>query len=569
MTGFFFSPGITQQSHSLQYYTFINRLPNAPSAAMASKYGQAIDILVNAGTWLKLDAFWAIAADTSANGYLNFISSNNTLTPSGSITFSSQLGFQGDGSTGLLNTGFVPSSAGGNYTQNSSSYGFSLINNRTAWARGTANGFAGMGANTANTTDDFLVPLFSDGKTYGTCNSGLTTINVVNSSGTAKGTWIITRTSSTNVAIYHNGSSVVSSGVVNSSSPATNQFVIGARYLSSSSALTDWSADICACAFIGGGLTAGDIAALNQAMSIFSSPNFYGQVLEAANWGFNSLTFYDDFSSLSNVDTNDTTASGFKWYLHNAWPNASLLSYRAIASADPSGIILNSAGQGMQLSKGSHFNLTTACTDGAGGYHGQVFSGGGYFECSMNYNVAQAQSGFAIWPAFWSLGLNHLQNSNISNYQELDFYEAIPSGTGTISEIFGLHDWNITSPPSNTLSGNGNSSATIGGPGALPGAPTLTQFHTYSSLWIPSKLNGGTGVIKRFFDGMPIASTTQNYSVLAAPSPAFIPSSTVGAFSGIDSDSIFLILSAGPGTSMPANVNGVLVLQKSPTNYQV
>src|ERR1700722_218346 len=50
--------------------------------------------------------------------------------------------------------------------------------------------------------------------------------------------------------------------------------------------------------------------------TVFNIPSF----VSAA--GFNTVTFFDDFTSASTIDTSNTGAPGKNWYLQNTFPNA-------------------------------------------------------------------------------------------------------------------------------------------------------------------------------------------------------------------------------------------------------
>lgn len=276
---------------------------------------------------------------------------------------------------------------------------------------------------------------------------------------------------------------------------------------------------------------------------------------DVATYGFSAVTFNDNFTSLSDIDLTDSGAPGFKWYLRNAWPNASQTGYHNIPSSDPTGVVLNSPGNGVQLSKGSHFNLVTACTDGADGYHGQVFSGGGYFEISMNFNPALANPANPIWPAFWAHDVGCLEFPNRTDFMEPDFFEAYPSGLGTITIFMAIHDWAIVGGVNTTNNQNPNYIVT------LPGSPDLTQFHRYGTLWVPAARNSETGLVKRYFDGVNIPAMTVEYSATTGSSPVATPFNPNGVFSIWDSESIILIISSGAGTGWPVNVNNVIVVQ--------
>src|ERR1019366_5020007 len=123
------------------------------------------------------------------NAQQNIVSSSFPLTRNGTWTFVPGYGYQGDGSTGWIGTAFVPSVSG---NQNGMAYGYTIINNRT-----TLDGYCAMGAVTVSSIDDFSCPLFTDGKDYGSLNAAATSVNVVDPNVSAKGNFVVDRTSST------------------------------------------------------------------------------------------------------------------------------------------------------------------------------------------------------------------------------------------------------------------------------------------------------------------------------------------------------------------------------------
>lgn len=529
-------PACTQSTAAIALLT-------TPSAALQSKLNNGIcNVLVAAGTWAKLDAVYILAADTAVNARKNLISSSFPLTVNGTCTFAAGYGYQCDGSTGYLATGMVPSTAGGHYTQNSASFGVTVINNRT-----TLDLYAAMGAVTASSIDDYIAPFFG-GLSYGIVSGGAP----ANASDTtSQGNYVVTRNASNAVILYKNGTSFATASSA-SVGLANNQFIIGARYLSYAATVTNWSADSFSFAFIGGGLTQADVTALNTFANIFTKQ--YDYPLEVMADGFHTTTLSDNFSSLSTIDTTNSGAPGFNWYLRTNWPNrTSLTSAGAIA--------LDTPGRGITLTNAQDQGIHTAIYDGAGGYIGKVFGGGGYFEVSAAFNPALGGTNENF--AFWSLGIAHLMVTPQcpTEYIETDFAESFPAGgTGVTSyQVFG-HDWTLTGSPGSCAStGNSNSNGAPTVPPSGLAAPTWTQFHRLATVWHVNSI-AGTGTIHRYFDNA-LLNASFTYSHTAGSSPAFTPSNPSGVFSLIDSDPFFLILSTGGASSGAQNINQVTVIQ--------
>ena len=106
----------------------IGAMTAKPSLARQALIDQTIRSLKASGVWAKLDAIHFIAAHTSQAGYLNWKNpATITITESAAGgTFTADRGYLSDG-TAYLNTNYNPTSVGGNFTQNSASYG--------AWSR--------------------------------------------------------------------------------------------------------------------------------------------------------------------------------------------------------------------------------------------------------------------------------------------------------------------------------------------------------------------------------------------------------------------------------------------------
>src|SRR5208283_3321474 len=83
------------------------------------------------GTWSLLDALYIFATNTTTTAALNLVSSSFTGTVNGTLTFSADNGWTGDGSTGYFGTNFIPSIALGNCKLNSCSMGIYDLTSNT------------------------------------------------------------------------------------------------------------------------------------------------------------------------------------------------------------------------------------------------------------------------------------------------------------------------------------------------------------------------------------------------------------------------------------------------------
>ncbi len=271
----------------------------------------------------------------------------------------------------------------------------------------------------------------------------------------------------------------------------------------------------------------------------------------AASGIVTSRTFFDDFNSISTIDTADTGAAGFNWYVHRKWPNA------ASPFGNWAGITTQSATPAGDISIGSSLLtlsdypggstglvIQSAVANGAG-YIGHAFGGGGYFEVSMAFNPALALSADPSWPAIWTTSVEFFVGS-ATRFAEPDIFEGFPSGNGFITSIMALHDWDNIGLVNYKQEFDNN-----------VGSPTFTSQHRYGMWWIPASKNGGTGIIRRYFDGVFVGQTS--YSTTAGGSPAFDNGNPNGVMSVIDGQHLVLNLSCGP--SWPAIFDYVSVYQ--------
>jgi hypothetical protein len=88
--------------------TLIAAMTVAPNAARRQVISDHIVALKAAGIWALLDAYWMLAAHDEQASRLNWKSPGDfTLAPAGVIAFTTDRGWQGNGSSGYLDTGWL------------------------------------------------------------------------------------------------------------------------------------------------------------------------------------------------------------------------------------------------------------------------------------------------------------------------------------------------------------------------------------------------------------------------------------------------------------------------------
>jgi hypothetical protein len=172
------------------------------------------------------DRLWLLAlADESAFEAQVDIISLVSWTSHGSFTLNAN-GFTGDGSTGFLDTGFIPSSAGGNFTASAASMSVAILTNRTASANVTA-----IGTNDSSSSHPTVIQAnaFSSGTIYQL--GGVSTTNA--GAATAKGFSLVSQTAAIGAGAlqgYLNGSSVASVDPLGGVALSQDSIYIGALH---------------------------------------------------------------------------------------------------------------------------------------------------------------------------------------------------------------------------------------------------------------------------------------------------------------------------------------------------
>jgi hypothetical protein len=272
---------------------------------------------------------------------------------------------------------------------------------------------------------------------------------------------------------------------------------------------------------------------------------------QAAAYGLNTLTFYDPCTSLTTVDLNNTKAPGYLWYTNNAWPYAAAEGWFRTPTLPPTGADMLLFNNGIVLLGNDAVNgggpvLESAVTNGTG-YTGNAINmaNGAYFEIQMQADPVLG-NGATGWPSFWSMPLEYFLGS-ATHFVELDFVE-YPGASPPTDMQFAIHDWN-TVARTNNQNTNVNSAATD------------ANVHTFGTLYLSSNFNGGSGLVRRFIDGVWDYDRGVSFTTTGGCSPGATPANPNGIFSEIQGMHHVLILTAG--TNWPMTVKHVAVWQQS------
>jgi hypothetical protein len=281
----------------------------------------------------------------------------------------------------------------------------------------------------------------------------------------------------------------------------------------------------------------------------------------AAKYGFNRLTFFDDFNSLDTIDINNTLVPGYNWYMANAMipqdsPDGNI--HTGVVQSPSSASVANSvltfipsAKSGGWLTNVGYKGVSAPRTVGT-----PIAATGGYFECRMSFdpNFEPAASfvyPFQYWPAFWIedidlwLSIND-RNTTRVNKPELDFFEYFSNSVGYGMD---MHDWTNNRNSAGLIPSIANASF---------GSPAFRRMNTFGTLWVPQRKNGGTGIVQRYFNGKHISGADVTYSSTTTSSQA------TGGFPGVFSDmdaSAGFVLQIGSGHGWAIHVDYVRVWQ--------
>lgn len=208
--------------------------------------------MVTDGTFSLLDVLYIFATNNTTTACLNLISASFTCTSSGGLTFTADHGYTGDGTNALL-SGFTPSTAAGNYAQNSASIGVYVQTSRT-----TAAPYAEIGTtNALGTAAVDLIPWYTGNLFFSEMNANSTSIST---STNVQGMWITSRTAASGagaVSVRRNQTAFTSFATASVANP-NQQFRVLSTGAGSGDAILFPTQDQLSSAFMGGGLTSGN-----------------------------------------------------------------------------------------------------------------------------------------------------------------------------------------------------------------------------------------------------------------------------------------------------------------------
>jgi hypothetical protein len=204
-------------------------------------------------------AVYVLAAPDSATSLLNLCGTSFSLVSHGTITFTANVGYVGNGSDGYLDTQFNPNSAG--VTVSSFAIGGYITSARTMSASMFLLGTTDSGV------FDYIRPLNSSAADFGVNDGSFTSA----ANTQAKGQWIGSRTTATQVDLYLNSSLTpfaTNAASADAGPPATN---IAISALWNGSAASNFSTDQISFVFLSTGLSAANAKKVADRINTFAT----------------------------------------------------------------------------------------------------------------------------------------------------------------------------------------------------------------------------------------------------------------------------------------------------------
>jgi hypothetical protein len=259
---------------SAEALQFLSRI-SSPGSAGRSAYATLIDALVAGSVWSKLDGLYVQAWDgTEATFLVNLKQSSYGGTVTGPKVYNSGIGLRGDGTKGFggtefhIDSGFNPSTAGGNYAQNSAhimAYSFN-----TAHLPAIANDAEALiGVDTAaGAVQTHIYPRYTDNLLYLRVNDSSAGVVAGIASVDPNGMLLGNRSSSTARQAYKNGTRIDSYPSSASGALTNANLYFGA--INEAGTTLAKSKQIFYQAFSwGGSLTSGEVAAFHTALRTY------------------------------------------------------------------------------------------------------------------------------------------------------------------------------------------------------------------------------------------------------------------------------------------------------------
>lgn len=198
--------------YSAEAQALFARFTTPPTAARKTLINNLIVSLKNAGVWSKLDCLYVMAAETEQAGQRNWIKDAHNLSPVAAPTFTTDRGYDFNGTTQYLNTQYTPSTQAVQYTLNDASAFVWCTEN--VQGDGTALG----GNNTpllriiprrSGVPDTYLVGV----------NPSVTTGGTIGTVTDSRGLTHVERSSAALTTVYKNGASAATNTVASNGLP--------------------------------------------------------------------------------------------------------------------------------------------------------------------------------------------------------------------------------------------------------------------------------------------------------------------------------------------------------------
>jgi hypothetical protein len=222
--------------------TLIAAMSSPPDSTRQTLINTTILSLKSAGIWALLDECWFMAAHDSQAARLGWKRYKDLSAVNGP-TFATDRGYTGDGASSYLNTGFVPSTDGVKYAQDSASLG---VYSRTD-AQGTTTDIGAR--HTSNTrqarlqirnSSNLITPLVNEDLNFTLANTS------------SAGLFAARRSGASASAVFRNG---VSLGTGSATSVARPAFALSVGALNTAGTLSGYSTRQLAFAFVGASLS--------------------------------------------------------------------------------------------------------------------------------------------------------------------------------------------------------------------------------------------------------------------------------------------------------------------------
>lgn len=249
-------PGVgTYEAEALALFA---RFTAAPTEARKRVINDLIRSMKGAGVWQKLDALYVMAAADAQAAQRNWKADQYNLTEISSPTFAVDRGYAGNGSSSYLTTGFVPSTAAGQYTLNSAHLG--------EWTRTNAGGTPDVGSRTAGGTQ---VSQLNPRSGTNQANFGLnsSTFATVDSITDSSGHTCISRLSGSEISLYKAGAAVGGPVASNTDALSALGLYIGAVNQAGSAAA--FSTRQISAVHFGAGLSAAEASAVHASINAY------------------------------------------------------------------------------------------------------------------------------------------------------------------------------------------------------------------------------------------------------------------------------------------------------------